>query len=572
MVEKNLACKMRDGKILYSDVYRPDAEGRFPVLLIRTPYDKDNITSGIGFQIHPVHAAEKGYVVLTQDVRGMFTSEGTFDALNQEEKDGYDTIKWAAGLPYSTGRVGMFGGSYTGVTQMLAAMSKPPELMAITPRQTTANYYRGWTYQDGALLLGFDILWTITLCMGELASAKLTPEEKARQRKALALASDRFREVSSRLPLEKANVFDALNRAPYFGDWLDHPSYDQYWAKIDATKRFAEMSVPGLHIAGWYDIFLRGTLENFVGMLKSGKPQKLVIGPWLHGTDLGSRIGEWDSGYESQGSVVGIESMQLRWFDRWLKGVENGIDKGPPVLVYVMGENKWREENEWPLARTVYTRYHLESSGHANSLMGDGTLVTELPKTERRDVFVYDPTNPVPTKGGATTGTYPAALNDGVFDQQDLERRYDVLVYTTPLLEREMEVTGPVRLTLFASSSQVDTDFTGKLVDVRPDGYARILCDGIIRGRYRESFERPKPLSPGMVTGFSIDLTATSILFERGHRIRLEVSSSNFPKYDRNLNTGSDYSRDPEVKTALQTVYHGPAHPSCLTLPIIPRV
>lgn len=570
-MEKNLPCKMRDGKVLYSDVYRPDAEGKFPILLIRTPYDKDNVSTGIGYQVHPVHAAQRGYVVLMQDVRGMFTSEGTFEALSQEINDGYDTVRWAASLPYSSGKVGMFGGSYTGVTQILAAMSKPPELLAITPRHTAANYYRGWTYQDGALLLGFDILWTITLCMGELASAKLPPEEKARQKRVLALASDRFREVSSRLPLEKTNVFEALSRAPYFRSWLDHPSYDQYWARTDATKHFAEMSVPGLHFAGWYDIFLRGTLENYTGMLRSGKPQKLVIGPWVHGTDFGSRIGEWDSGYESQGSVLGVEAMQLRWFDRWLKGIDNGIEKEPAVLLYVMGENRWREEKEWPLARTSYTKYYLQSAGHANSLVGDGTLVTEPPKTEQRDVFVYDPMNPVPTTGGATTGTYPAALNDGVFNQESIERRYDILVYTTPVLEKGTEVTGPVKLTLFASSSQVDTDFTGKLVDVRPDGYARILCDGIVRARYRYSFEKPKLLNLGAVFEYTIDLTATSMLFERGHRIRLEVSSSNFPKYDRNLNTGADYSRDPEARTALQTIYHGPEHLSCLTLPVIPR-
>jgi uncharacterized protein len=570
-MEKNLPCKMRDGVTLYSDVYRPNAEGKFPVLLIRTPYDKDNIGLAIGNQVHPVHAAQRGYVVLMQDVRGMFTSQGNFDALNQEVNDGYDTVRWAAALPYSNGKVGMFGGSYTGVTQILAAMAKPPELAAITPRHTSANYYRCWIYQDGALLLGFDLLWTITLCMGEIASANLPAEEKARQKKVLALASDNFREVSSRVPLEKTNVFETLGRAPYFREWLDHPSYDQYWAKTDAAKTLPEVKVPGLHFAGWYDIFLRGTIENYVGMVKSGKPQKLVIGPWVHGTDFGSRIGEWDSGFVSQGGVLGVEAMQLRWFDRWLKGLENGVENEPPVMIYVMGENRWREEKEWPLARTTYTKYYLQSGGRANSLVGDGVLAEEPSRLEQRDIFVYDPMNPVPTKGGATTGTYPAALNDGVFDQQDIERRYDILVYTSSVVEKDTEVTGHVKLSMFASSSQADTDFTAKLVDVHPDGYARNVCDGILRARYRESFERPKPLIPGNVYELNVDLTATSMLFARGHRIRLEISSSNFPKFDRNLNTGASYSRDGVVKTALQTVYHSPQYPSCLILPIIPR-
>lgn len=562
---------MRDGVTLYADVYRPNAEGKYPIILIRTPYDKTNIAMGMGNQLHPVHAAQRGYVVLMQDVRGMFSSQGTFDALTVEKNDGYDTVQWAAKLPYSDGRVGMFGGSYTGVTQIAAAASGAAPLLAITPRHTAANYYRGWTYQDGAFLLGFNILWTVTLSMGEIASKDLRPEEKTRQRDLLAAASDGFREVAAGLPLEKADVFASIGRASYFNDWLKHPAYDQYWKEIDFSRDFAGMRVAGLHFAGWYDIFLRGTIENYLGMLKSGRPQRLVIGPWVHGTDFGSRIGEWDSGYRSQGSALGVEAMQFRWFDHWLKGVENGAEKDPPVMVYVMGENRWREEQGWPLARALSTKFYLHSGGHANTRNGDGVLSVEPPASERPDAYVYDPMDPVPTRGGATTGTYPAALNDGVFDQRTVEDRDDVLVYSTPALSEDTEVTGPILLNLFASTSAIDTDFTAKLVDVHPDGYAAILCDGIIRGRYRVSFERAEILKPDGATEFTVDLTATSNLFKKGHQIRLEVSSSNFPKFDRNLNTGADYAGDAKVKAASQKVFHDGAHPSCLVLPIVPR-
>ncbi len=572
IIEKDLPCAMRDGVTLYADVYRPNAEGKFPVILMRTPYDKTNIALGMGNQLHPVHAAQRGYAVLIQDVRGMFSSGGTFDALTVEADDGYDTVQWAAKLPYSSGRVGMFGGSYTGVTQITAAAGAPAPLVAITPRHTTANYYRGWTYQDGAFLLGFNILWTITLSMGELASKDLRPEEKSRQKELLAEASDNFRELAARLPLEKTDVFCALGRASYFRDWLEHQSYDQYWRNIDFTRRFGEMKVAGLHFAGWYDIFLRGTIENYTGLTaKSSMPQKLVIGPWVHGTDFGSRIGEWDSGFKSQGSTFGVEAMQLRWFDHWLKGMDNGAEKGAPVMLYVMGENRWREEKEWPLARALSTKYYLRSGGHANTRNGDGFLSVEAPAEERPDAYVYDPMDPVPTRGGATTGTYPAALNDGVFDQRTIEDRDDVLVYSTPVLSDDREVTGPVTLTLFASTSEIDTDFTAKLADVHSDGYAAILCDGIIRGRYRTSFEKAEMLKPNSPTEFTIDLTATSNLFKKGHQIRLEVSSSNFPKFDRNLNTGADYAKDGKVNVASQKVFHDAVHPSCLVLPIVPR-
>lgn len=573
VIEKNVPCRMTDGTILYSDVYRPHEEGRFPVLLHRTPYDKEDITLGIGVQVHPVHAATRGFVAVVQDVRGRYSSEGRFNVFFDEIQDGYDAVQWVANLPYSNGKVGMFGGSYTGLTQILAAKSRPKQLIAISPRETGSNYFDGWTYQGGAFMLGFNVLWSIGLAMNEVARLNL-PHEKGRAVvEELAAAFDNLKDTCSPVSPESIDVLRKHDVARYFYDWLEHPAYDEFWKKIDPERSYHEIDVAGLHVGGWYDIFLKGTLRNYLGFSQKartegrGSNQKLIIGPWVHGTDMSNRVGEWNSGFLSQGSALGLERIQFRWFDHWLKGEENGIMKEPPVLIYVMGDNRWRRESEWPLARTTYANFYLHSGGYANTLDGDGLLDVRPPLDEPTDSYVYDPEDPVPTLGGGATGSGPSVLPPGVFDQRPNEMRADVLVYTSPVLDRDMEVTGPVELHLWSSSSEVDTDFTGKLVDVHPDGYARNLCDGILRARFRESLESPELLKPGKVYEFHIDLVATSNLFRKGHRVRLETSSSNFPRFDRNPNTGSRNG----FGRAVQTIYHDSAQPSHLVLPIIAR-
>lgn len=576
IIEKEVPCSMRDGVTLYSDVYRPTAEGRHPVLLLRTPYDKEDIALGIGVQVHPVHAASRGYVAIVQDVRGRYSSQGRFNVFFDEIQDGYDTVEWAANLPYSTGKVGMFGGSYTGLTQILAAKSGPKHLIAVSPRETGSNYFDGWAYQGGAFMLGFNVLWSVVLAMNEVNRMRLPEARRRAVVEELAAAFDDLKETCSPISLESIDVFRKHGVAQYFYDWVQHPTYDSFWKKIDAESNYQGIDVAGLHLCGWYDIFLKGSIRNYLGFgekdRKEGRRsrQKLVIGPWVHGTDMPNKVGDWNSGYLSQGSALGLEAMQFRWFDHWLKGQENGVMDEPPVLIYVMGENRWRAEREWPLTRAKYVNFYLHSNGYANTMNGDGALDVGTPLDEPADTYVYDPDDPVPTLGGGTTGSGPAALPPGVFDQRPNENRSDVLVYSGQILERDTEVTGPVEAHLWINSSEVDTDFTGKLVDVHPDGYARNLCDGILRARFRESLESPRLMEPGKIYELRIDLVATSNLFRKGHRIRFEIASSNFPKYDRNPNTGHVESKGGR-KRAIQTVYHRQMQPSYVILPIVPR-
>ncbi|MBC7237572.1 MAG: CocE/NonD family hydrolase, partial [Chloroflexi bacterium] len=335
------------------------------------------------------------------------------------------------------------------------------------------------------------------------------------------------------------------------------------------------IAVPAYHLGGWYDIFCGATLQNYIDMTKGAatddarRGQKLIMGPWLHGP-LNSVVGEFDFGYRASDAMVLTYEIMWRWFDHWLKGEENGIMEEPPVRIFVMGLNRWRSENEWPLARTVYTPYYLHSDGAANTLHGDGTL-SPLPPSddEPTDHFLYDPRDPVPTRGGGLCCSQ-SALPAGAFEQRPIEERRDVLVYTSAPLDADLEVTGPLRVILYAASSAVDTDWTAKLVDVCPSGRARNLADGILRARYRRGLEQPSLLTPGQVEEYHIDLAATSNVFLRGHRIRLEISSSNFPRFERHSNTAKPVSREEQMVVAEQVVWHDAAHPSHIVLPVIP--
>jgi putative CocE/NonD family hydrolase len=573
-VETNLPVKMRDGIVLYADVYRPDSPGPFPVALQRTPYDKGS--AGSMTNLDPMKAARNGYAVVIQDTRGRYTSEGEFYAFRDEINDGYDTVEWAAAQPWSTGKVGMYGASYVGATQWLAAVARPPHLAAIVPNVTASNYHEGWAYQGGAFELGFNVSWTLlqlTLAnFGALSSAKSVPTEKRRD--LIDAVNDMelsFRHLPTKdLPQLQGGLAD------YYYDWLAHPEFDDYWKNLCIEDNHPRLNVPAYNIGGWYDIFLGGTIRNFLGMRANGgsddarRGQKLLIGPWQHGSRGGSVVGDHYFGLAADAMAADLDGVHFRWFDYWLKGIDNGVLDEPPVRVFVMGDNVWREEQEWPLARAQNTSYYLHSQGKANSSSGDGSLSPEAPGEEPPDVYLYNPADPVPTRGGGLCCNPYFAAN-GAFDQQDIEARPDVLVYSTPPLERDLEVTGPVTVTLWAATSQTDTDFTAKLVDVCEDGCARNLTDGIIRARYRDSSSNASFVEPGRVYHYTIDLWATSNVFQRGHRIRVEISSSNFPRFDRNTNTGNVIAGDAEFKPALQTVMHDAQHPSHITLPVVPR-
>ena len=573
-VETNLPVSMRDGTTLYADVYRPDGPGPFPVLLQRTPYDKT--TPGAALGLDPLKAAKKGYALVIQDTRGRYTSEGEFYCFRDEINDGYDTVEWAASQPWSSGKVGMYGASYVGATQWLTAVSSPPHLTAMVPNVTASNYHQGWTYQGGAFELGFNVSWTLselTLAnFPNISSVRNVPPE--RQQKLVEAVESMENSFLDSPMKEFPHLKDGL--ADYFYDWVDHPDYDEYWKKLCIEERHSSITVPALNIGGWYDIFLGGTIRNYLGVREKGateearRGQKLIIGPWDHTSRGTSIVGSHYFGLAADAGALDLDGIHFKWFDYWLKGESNGVLDEPPVRIFVMGDNVWRNEQEWPLARAKPTDYYFHSQGQANSLNGNGGLSTEPPGEEPTDVFLYNPANPVPTRGGGLCCD-PYFFPGGAFEQKEIEARDDVLVYTTPPLERKVEVTGPVTVTLWAATSATDTDFTAKLVDVCEEGCARNLTDSIIRARYRDSMTSPTLVEPGKAYCYTIDLWATSNVFKAGHRIRVEISSSNFPRFDRNTNTGNIIAQDTEFKPALQTVLHNTQHPSHINLHIVPR-
>ncbi|MGB2627583.1 MAG: CocE/NonD family hydrolase [Candidatus Acidiferrum sp.] len=557
--------KTRDGVTLYSDIYRPRADGKFPVILMRTPYDKS-----VSWAVAPAYQiASHGYVVIVQDVRGRYTSEGEWYPFRHESEDGYDAVEWAAALPFASGKVGMTGGSYVGATQMLAAIAHPPHLAGICPVVTASNYHDGWTYQGGALEQWFDQNWTTQLATNTLS--RLIEKDTNALLGASTLPLTHYPAFNyAALP---AGVDSTAQLAPYYLDWLAHPNYDAYWKQWSIEEHFSDIQVPALHIGGWYDIFLTGTLRNYIGIKTRGgtesarKGQRLLVQIGGH-AGFGRHIGDVEFGDEA----VKFPSTEvlLAWYDYLFKGVQNEFaDAGNPVHVFVMGENTYRQESDWPPPQTKSTRYFLHSGGSANSLRGDGGLSLTPPKKETTDNFTYDPANPVPTIGGSLCCD-AEHYEPGPRDQRAAENRNDVLVYSTKPLAEDLEVIGPVTLELWARSSSVDTDFTAKLVDVSPEGFSMNLTDGILRMRYRDSQEKPELMNPNQVYKISVDLWATSNVFKKGHILRLEVSSSNFPRFDRNLNTGADQATSREFVSATNTILHDAEHPSALSVPVIP--
>jgi hypothetical protein len=555
VVEEGVRVKMRDGVALVADVYRPDEPGKFPVLLQRTPYNRAEPATGVLFASH-------GYVVVLQDTRGRYASDGTFYPFRDEGRDGYDTVEWAAALQSADGKVGMFGGSYVGATQVLAAAAKPPHLVAIFPYVTASEYYEGWTYQSGALMQWFTSTW-----------ASLLAEDTARKATA---ARSHWADWVPALPVDQFRLLDIpppAELAPYYRDWVQHETNDAYWRAVKVSDHFGEMGVKALHGGGWHDLFLKGSIENYRGLReKAATPeardgQRLLLGPWCHGpTSPEGKIGDVVFGKDA---VLDMDATILRWFAYALKGEANEYATGAPVRLFVMGENQWRDEKEFPLARTRPTRYYLRSAKAPNTAAGDGELALQAPRREPPAAFDYDPADPVRTIGGRLC--CGSASTPGPYDQRPNESRADVLVFSTPPLATDLEVTGYVRLELFASTSAVDTDFTALLADVDPTGYARFLTDGIVRARYRASTEHAELIEAGRVYKYDVDLWATSNLFKAGHRVRLYVSSSNFPRFDRNLNTGEPTLGATRMVKARQAVLHDAEHPSALVLPVIPR-
>lgn len=553
----DVAIPMRDGVPLGADVYLPPGQGPFPVLLTITPYGKNGSGRGAAAQL------ARGYAVVAVDSRGLRASKGKWEPYIHEAQDGFDVQQWVAKQPWSNGSIGMFGTSYPAYTQVAPAQFRNPNVKALVPVSAQSDNFGSVWSSDGLLHLAFSPVW-------------------AMQQEAIATgqraASVDWTKVIWTLPLKTIPEMTGGVRSQFLADVIAHDTHDAFWKRMSIRDKYAEMDVPAFHVTGWYDDLSQETQTNFIGMSTKSRSanarrwQRLLIGPWGHGVprigDSGFVFGDMDFGRDVR---IDFQTMQAQWFDYHVKGIQNGLDKEAPVKIFVMGANKWRDENEWPLARAMPTRYYLHSKGFANSRFGDGVLSTEAPQDQPPDRYRYDPRNPVPTYGGHGCCDYSFAAM-GPLDQRVNQQRPDVLVYSTPPLAEDTEVSGFVEAQLVFSTDVTDTDFFVTLSDVHPDGKAIAITGGQARTRFRESRERPSLLTPNKEYTVTVKLWGTSNVFKRGHRIRVHITSSNFPRYARNLNSGKAQQEETEadIRVATQTIYHTAGKASAIVLPIVP--
>ena len=550
-VEFDVPARMRDGVTLRANVYRPSGDGPWPTLLARTPYDRSN-QEDVAW-LDPVQTAAKGFMVVMQDTRGRFASEGEWIPLHFEREDGYDTVEWAAKLPGSNGRVGMYGASYVGNTQWMAAIEQPPSLAAIAPAMTFSDPLDGVFARGGAIELGLTANWTLQTAAGHLQRLPLSAQEREGRLAMLLddldrLASDGYWGLPVHdLPVLRQHESPELDPARALED-------PDVVARCRVVGEYEHVRVPSFHIGSWHDICVQATLDGYTTMTELGHPARLVIGPWTHST-YADPIGDLCFGL--RGGRLGVpvhahgdlNDEQLAWFGRYLvPGSSSEADElQAPVRIFVMGRNEWRDEAAWPLTRAHTERWFLGAGG---VLRPDGPVADDE-VTE----FIYDPGDPVPTLGGQTV--LPPPFPAGPRDQTRIEAREDVLVFTSEPLQQDLEVTGRVRVVLHAESSAPSTDWVARLCDVHPDGRSFNLCDGILR--VKEGADACQRIE--------IDLWSTSNVFLAGHRLRVHVSSSSFPRWDRNLNTGNQ--REPRWQTARQRVHHDTQRASWIELPLI---
>lgn len=591
-LERSVMVPMRDGIRLSTDLYFPQGAGdKLPVILVRTPYNKktwrqESFSLTSPSLLWPARFfAGQGYVVAVQDVRGKFESEGQYLYAGGDAADGYDATEWLAAQPWSTGKIGTYGCSYLGEVQYQQATQRSRHLTAMIPQAAGPVQYRaGGGINGGVLELAALVGWE------RVFGSKLyyrpppgTSRETFLQSEEFFRPEPQVSDIDYRPIWNSLPVIDMLKKAGAppsdFEDLVSRDFSDPWWNKTDFIRPTDRFDVAALHINSWYDYGVGETLELFNQLRVNAESQRgranqfAIISPTTHcRSELSGEhtfVGQRDMGNAS----LNYFSIYLRWFQYWLKGDEGARPTMPRLQLFVMGRNQWRGENEWPLARTRFTKYYLHSGGHANSRFGDGVLSTEHPAEEPPDQYTYDPKSPIPTAGGAvcTVCAQSTDVVDGGVDQSDLEARQDMLVYTTEILARGVEVTGPIELTLYVGSSAKDTDFTAKLVDVYPDGTAYNVQEGIIRARYREGFEKKVWLKAGEVYPIRVNLHATSNYFGPGHRIRLEVSSSNFPRFERNLNTGGNNYDETTWVVAHNMVSHSNRYPSQLLLPLVPE-
>lgn len=552
-LSRDVLAPMRDGVMLAMDVLKPDAAGPFPVVLIRTPYDKVALFHSSQSRPFLEDLARRGYVVAIQDCRGRYNSDGAFDPYRQEHADGFDTVEWLAAQPWCDGNVGMMGRSYVGQTPWFAASQAPKALKAIVPIASPPGHaFLNEPFWGGVLLLAMSE-WLCAMgrrCTQFPGMPGLFTQEQP------------YFE-----PLPTARIAAASGTSsPWWNAWTSHPTYDDYWHSCGYEQFWPRMTVPALNVTGWWDMNFPGAPRNFAGMRESGGTreardgQRLVIGPWPHWVNLHRTLSGLDFGPDA---VTELDTYTIRFFDRWLRsssGVQ--LDDDARVHVFVIGANQWWEAEEWPLPGTAPTPFYLHSGGRANTHHGDGTLAIVAPADEPSDSYSSDPLDPVRVGWN---------LHEGPVDDRPVSARPDVLCYTSAVLERAVDVVGPVKAVLYASSSARDCDWHIRLVDVHPEGVARFLCHGVLRARFRKGFETVEWLTPDLVERFDIDMTATGVRFLPGHRIRVEIASTWFSRFERNPQTDAPNwmtSEVPPVK-AHQRVHHSATYPSHVSLPLI---
>ena len=564
----------KDGVKLAVDIYLPEnSKGPFPTILIRTPYAKalGELQNGVNIR-GPVLAKPflaNGFAFVFQDCRGTGRSGGEWDPLRYEQSDGIDLVNWVKKRKWCSGRVGTFGASYCGYTQWAIAINSHEvcDTFQAMAAEVPAYSWHEVLYAGGAYRLETMLPWDALMCRPRLSQASLIniePDSKGGRQ--FQLVNGDWDSLDRHVPLIRWPESQGVE-IPWTTYSMKHPAHDAWWAKRDTTDKLSEVGVPNLTITGWYDPFLENSLQ-YVPQIRreadSGsraQSQHLIIGPWGHLCNAASRYGRF-----GDDATIEYDDIMVQWYSRWLKDKANEVNHWPFVRYFVMGVNQWRSANDWPLGETRYENYFLDSEGDAQRIVGSGSLRQDAPAVRRPvDTYEYDPDNPVPTVGG----DWSFRTDYGPADQREVELRADVLVYSTEVLKQPLEVTGPVKMVLYASSSALDTDWTAKLVDVDEKGIARILCEGIVRARFRQG-GGDSLLEPGRIYPFEIDLGATSNVFVAGHRVRVEISSSNFPRYNRNMNTATHSVEATEGVVAEQTVYHDKTHPSHLILPVIP--
>jgi putative CocE/NonD family hydrolase len=566
-IDRNVGVPMRDGVALLTDLYKPQGDGRFPVILIRTPYKKDMS------QPQASYYARRGYVVAVQNCRGRFGSPGTWEPFVHEPDDGHDAVEWLAAQPWSSGKVGMIGGSYVGWVQWWAASRRPPHLVTIIPNVSPPDPFYNIPYEYGVFFLKADIWWAEVL--DKEATADISGSRMAK------LAEKKYNHLLRPLPVIDLDKTVLGKENPYWRKWIEHPVNDSYWEQANFVDRLKDVNIPVYHQSGWFDGDGIGTKLNYLAMARYHHPyQKLVLGPWGHTDEAMRRIGDHDFGPQA---IIDLQRSYLRWFDHWLKGIDNGIDREPLVNIFVMGSNRWLHGESYPLPGTRFEKWYLTGAGHANTSKGDGLLSPDMPdQGAAPDTYTYDPGDPTPDpqayeepeEPANKSGAKPKSSEEKkkaaeAYHEKVTQARQDILVYTTAPLERPLTFAGPVSAVLYASSSARDTDWFMRLMEVDEKGKLFELVEGKIRARYRRSSRAAEFLEADKVYEYTLDLWQTGITIPKGRRLRVEVASASFPTFSRNLNTGGHNETETKYVKAVQKIYHSKQYPSHVLLPVV---